>query len=73
MGRCEEAVADYTRALDIEPGNPAALHNRGSLYERLGRWGAGCVCVGAVGLGKGRCHSLLFIGGWGPGGACSGA
>jgi hypothetical protein len=33
-------VADYSRALQIEPANATALHNRGSLFERLGRCAA---------------------------------
>lgn len=37
LGHFEEAVADYSKALQIEPSNATALHNRGSLFERLGR------------------------------------
>ena len=37
----DEAIQDYTRALELEPGNATAYHNRGSLYERVGRCGGG--------------------------------
>lgn len=30
-------MSDYTRALEIQPGNATAYHNRASLFERLGR------------------------------------
>ena len=35
--RNQEAVKDYTIALQLEPQNAIALHNRGVLYERLVR------------------------------------
>ena len=31
-----EAVADYTKALELDTNNIHALHNRGICYERLG-------------------------------------
>lgn len=36
LKRYAEAVKDYTHALEIEPNNSTAYHNRGSLLERLG-------------------------------------
>ena len=36
MQKYEEAIKDYTKALEIEPENSTAYHNRGSLLERLG-------------------------------------
>lgn len=36
LDHVEDAIADYSRALELEPANATALHNRGALYERLG-------------------------------------
>lgn len=36
LDNVHEAVSDYTRALELEPNNATAYHNRGSLFERLG-------------------------------------
>lgn len=38
LSQFEEAVFDYSKALQVEPTNSTALHNRGSLFERLGRY-----------------------------------
>ena len=37
MGRLDEAVADYTAAITLEPRNANAFHNRGSTLDKLGR------------------------------------
>ena len=39
MGRLEAAVVDYTRAIELEPRNANAYHNRGSTSDKV------CVCV----------------------------
>ncbi|MER7941259.1 tetratricopeptide repeat protein [Streptomyces sp. NPDC094458] len=39
MGRYEEALADYGRAVEAHPGYVWAATSRGELYERLGRYG----------------------------------
>ncbi|MET0403247.1 MAG: tetratricopeptide repeat protein [Cystobacter sp.] len=36
LGRLEEAITEYSAALDRDPGNPVALVNRGELYLRRG-------------------------------------
>ena len=35
----QEAIADYTAALDVEPRNAYAFYNRGITYDRLGDYG----------------------------------
>ncbi len=37
LGRNEEALADYTAAINLQPRFAAGLNNRGNLYRRLGR------------------------------------
>jgi tetratricopeptide (TPR) repeat protein len=37
LEKFDAAVADYTEALRLDPANAHALHNRGILYDRLGR------------------------------------
>jgi tetratricopeptide (TPR) repeat protein len=37
MQKYGEAVKDYPVALQLEPENATAYHNRGSLFERLGK------------------------------------
>lgn len=37
MGRFEEALRDYTAAIAVEPRNANAYHNRGAVYDKLGR------------------------------------
>ncbi|PTL78586.1 tetratricopeptide repeat protein [Vitiosangium sp. GDMCC 1.1324] len=36
LGRLEEAITEYSAALERDPGNPVALVNRGELYLRQG-------------------------------------
>lgn len=36
MGLFAEAVADFTRVLEVEPQNVNAFFNRGSAYDSLG-------------------------------------
>lgn len=36
MGRLEQAVTDYTRAIELEPRNANAYHNRGSTSDKVG-------------------------------------
>jgi tetratricopeptide (TPR) repeat protein len=36
--RFDEALSDYTRALEVQPGNANVFHNRGNIYERLKRY-----------------------------------
>lgn len=36
LGRLEEAIAEYSAALERDPANPVALVNRGELYLRRG-------------------------------------
>ncbi len=33
----DDAVKDYTKALELEPRNATAYHNRASLFERQGK------------------------------------
>lgn len=37
MGRLDEAVADYSTAISLEPRNANAFHNRGSTLDKMGR------------------------------------
>ncbi len=37
LGRAEEALASYDRALAVKPDNPEALNNRGDALKNLGR------------------------------------
>lgn len=37
VGKYEEAVADYTRAISLDPSNANAFHNRGSSFDKMGR------------------------------------
>jgi Flp pilus assembly protein TadD len=37
MGRLDEAVSDYSRALELDARNANAYHNRGSTLDKLGR------------------------------------
>jgi len=36
-GRYDEAVATFTAALELRPGNPSLLYNRGEAYRRAGK------------------------------------
>ena len=36
--RWKEAVADYTKAIDLDPGDASCWYGRGAAYEKLGRW-----------------------------------
>jgi tetratricopeptide (TPR) repeat protein len=36
LGRLQEALTEYSAALERDPGNPVALVNRGELYLRQG-------------------------------------
>ena len=36
LGKFERAVADYTRALELNPNYARAYHNRGLAYDQLG-------------------------------------
>lgn len=38
MGRIEEAIGDFYRALKLQPGFVPAWNNLGGAYARLGRW-----------------------------------
>lgn len=38
LGRLEEAVQDYRRALEVEPGNAEAHNNLGNILRELGRY-----------------------------------
>jgi len=35
LDHVDQAVSDYSRALDLEPNNATAYHNRAALFERL--------------------------------------
>lgn len=35
LGKLEQAIADYTKAYELEPGRPGPLFNRAGLYGRL--------------------------------------
>ena len=37
LGRHDEALEDYTRALEMQPKNSTAYHNRGNTLEKMGR------------------------------------
>ena len=37
LGRLQDAITEYSAALDRDPGNPVALVNRGELYLREGK------------------------------------
>ena len=37
LGRLQEAITEYSAALERDPGNPVALVNRGELYLRQGQ------------------------------------
>jgi Flp pilus assembly protein TadD len=37
-GKCDEAIAHFTKALTLEPNESELLLGRGRLYIRLGRW-----------------------------------
>ena len=73
LDNIEEAIADYSRALELEPHNSTAYHNRASLFERLGRWVGRssakylleyeCVCLCGTSTFEHRlCTSLKFWG-----------
>ncbi len=38
LGRYTEAVSDFTRAVELDPGNANALFNRGSALDSLGEF-----------------------------------
>ncbi len=44
LGRYEEALACYEKALDINPGNPAAWNNKGYSLTKLGRYNEAIKC-----------------------------
>ena len=35
MGRLDEAIADYSRAIELDPKNSNAYHNRGSTNDKV--------------------------------------
>jgi predicted AlkP superfamily phosphohydrolase/phosphomutase/regulator of sirC expression with transglutaminase-like and TPR domain len=37
LGRLDESLAQLDQAIDLEPVNPGAYHNRGAIYERQGK------------------------------------
>ncbi len=37
QGRLEEAVAEFTKAIQVDPNFGVAYHNRGAAYGRLGQ------------------------------------
>ena len=43
LGQHEKALADYTRALQMQPNNSTAYHNRGNTLEKMGRLEAAMV------------------------------
>jgi tetratricopeptide (TPR) repeat protein len=45
-GRIREAVAEYRRAADLEPGNPYFLKQEGFCHYRLGDYARAVVCLG---------------------------
>jgi tetratricopeptide (TPR) repeat protein len=47
-GAWEAAAAAYARALELEPGMPAALNNRAQALLKLGRWAEAEADAGAV-------------------------
>ena len=47
MGRLEHAVTDYTRAIELEPRNANAFHNRGSTSDKVREGGRGAVSSSA--------------------------
>ena len=38
MGRYGEALADYSRAIELDPRNAWAIASRGETYGRMGRY-----------------------------------
>ena len=38
MGRCDEALADYSRAIELDPGFQWAIVNRGVTYRQMRRF-----------------------------------
>jgi serine/threonine protein kinase/Flp pilus assembly protein TadD len=41
LGRLEEAIADFTRAIELNPRDWAGYNNRGAVYDRLHRYEEG--------------------------------
>lgn len=59
-GRDEAAVADYTRALELEPALVRALINRGNAHTRLKHWDAALAdYAAAITWSQGR-NALVF-------------
>ena len=44
MGRLEEAVACYAKAVEIDPRDAAAWHNEGTVLNELGRHEEALAC-----------------------------
>jgi len=38
MGRYEEALADFNRAIELDPGDPEHIAGRGQTYQAMGRY-----------------------------------
>lgn len=51
LGRYEEAIADYSRSLALDPRNIKTLNNRGYSYAKSGNYDAGAGGGGGVGGG----------------------
>jgi lipoprotein NlpI len=48
IGRYDLAIADFTRALELDPANLNACANRGILYATIGNWDAAISDLSAV-------------------------
>jgi len=44
VGRLENAVTTYQRAIDSDPSNPFAYYNAGNIYMRMGKLGDAIAC-----------------------------
>lgn len=58
LGKYEDAYEDYTRAIEIQPKNSNAYHNRGNIGERLKRFDDAIAdFTKAIELGEPACSS----------------
>ena len=48
MGRYDEALADFNRAIELDPGNAWDIIGRGETYRLMGRYAAGEIGEGFV-------------------------